>query len=142
MRGRGIEPKTSGSRANQKTKDICPARQIVPWLRLTEILCQLLPISSYLSLVLAALVVASPAGRHDRSVEHSGNTWTVGQAVRTSSGRVQGHAAPNASEVSEYLGIPYANPPVGELRFQPPTPFSNRAQTIHATSFVSGACLW
>ncbi|KAJ0114230.1 carboxylesterase [Diaporthe amygdali] len=39
-------------------------------------------------------------------------TWTVGQAVDTSSGRIIGHAASNATEVSEYLGIPFAQPPM------------------------------
>lgn len=44
----------------------------------------------------------------------------VGYPINTTSGLVSGHAAPNASTVSEYLGIPYAVPPLGELRFAPP----------------------
>ena len=45
--------------------------------------------------------------------------WQVGQEVSTTSGRVKGHAATWAGneEVSEYLGIPYATPPLGALRF-------------------------
>jgi para-nitrobenzyl esterase len=39
--------------------------------------------------------------------------------VRTVSGRVQGKLA---GTVNEYLGIPYAAPPVGALRWQPPRP--------------------
>lgn len=46
--------------------------------------------------------------------------YTVGQAVNTTSGLVHGHSAPNATEVSEYLGIPFAEPPIGNLRFAPP----------------------
>ncbi|TQN73832.1 Cholinesterase [Colletotrichum shisoi] len=50
--------------------------------------------------------------------------WIVGQPVTTTSGSVGGHAAPGADQVSEYLGIPYAQPPVGALRFQPPVKYS------------------
>jgi hypothetical protein len=66
------------------------------------------------------------------------SAWKVGQIVQTSSGPVQGHPSPNASEVSEYLGIPYAQPPVGHLRFQPPVTF-NGTNTINASKFVSTA---
>jgi hypothetical protein len=62
--------------------------------------------------------------------------WTVGQAVHTSSGTVRGCAAPDANEVSMYLGIPYAKPPIGNLRFEPPQKFENDKE-IDATKFVS-----
>jgi hypothetical protein len=62
--------------------------------------------------------------------------WTVGQTVQTTSGPVEGHAASVASGVSEYLGIPYAQPPVGSLRFQPPVRYS-AASKIDGKSFVS-----
>ncbi|KAL2192553.1 Alpha/Beta hydrolase protein [Corynascus similis CBS 632.67] len=44
--------------------------------------------------------------------------WSVGQTVLKTSGPVEGHAASVAKQVSEYLDIPYALPPVGELRFR------------------------
>ncbi|KAI4154657.1 MAG: hypothetical protein LQ340_001544 [Diploschistes diacapsis] len=47
-------------------------------------------------------------------------SWTVGQPVQTTSGTVAGHAASNLTHVSEYLGIPYAQPPLGALRFKAP----------------------
>ncbi|KAE8140303.1 Alpha/Beta hydrolase protein [Aspergillus pseudotamarii] len=62
--------------------------------------------------------------------------WIVGQSVPTTSGLVIGHAAADASEVSEYVGIPYAQPPLGNLRFQPPVAYHGDG-TINATSFVS-----
>ena len=66
-------------------------------------------------------------------------TWSgpvVGGTVNTSSGPVSGHAARNRTQVSEYLGIPYAQPPVGELRFAPPLPYASSAP-FNASSYVS-----
>ena len=62
--------------------------------------------------------------------------WTVGQTVYTESGPVTGRAASNASEVSTYLAIPYAQPPTGDLRFASPQKFKGKA-TINGTKFVS-----
>jgi hypothetical protein len=60
--------------------------------------------------------------------------WTIGQTVQTTSGPVVGHPASNDPQVSEYLGIPYAQPPIGELRFEPPVPFIG-------TALIDGAAL-
>ncbi|KAK2010867.1 carboxylesterase [Colletotrichum eremochloae] len=60
--------------------------------------------------------------------------WTVGQPVQTTSGLVQGHAAGGAVRVSEYLGIPYAQPPIGTLRFQPPAKFTG-SSIINGSAF-------
>lgn len=67
---------------------------------------------------------------------HSAGNWSVGQTVRTSSGPVSGHAAPVAKNVSEYLGIRYAPPPV---RFRPSEPFLGAA-IINGTDF-GPACI-
>lgn len=62
--------------------------------------------------------------------------WTIGQTVQTSSGSVQGHASSQSPNVSEYLGIPFAQPPVGNLRFAPPTALNNTTgRTINGTNF-------
>jgi cholinesterase len=64
------------------------------------------------------------------------NGWTVGQVVHTSSGTVRGCATPDDNEVSMYLGIPYAKPPIGNLRFGRPQKYENDNE-IDATKFVS-----
>jgi hypothetical protein len=42
--------------------------------------------------------------------------------VITTNGKITGHPAPNVRNTVEFLGIPYAKPPVGQLRFAPPLP--------------------
>lgn len=44
--------------------------------------------------------------------------------VETVAGRIRGHAvrAPDGSTLLRFLGVPYAAPPVGELRFRAPEP--------------------
>ena len=57
--------------------------------------------------------------------------------VQTSTGMIIGHEAPNASDVTEYLGIPYAQPPLGDLRFAAPVAFAGDAKsTFRASKFV------
>ncbi|KAH6613671.1 Alpha/Beta hydrolase protein [Chaetomium sp. MPI-SDFR-AT-0129] len=68
---------------------------------------------------LTPLVAASACG-HPK--------WKVGQTVHTTSGSVHGHAASTATEVSEYLGIPYAEPPVNKLRFLPPVRYRGKGR--------------
>lgn len=65
--------------------------------------------------------------------------WEVGQAAQTNSGTIIGHAAPNAIEVSEYLAIPYAQPPVEDLRFSPPLAYRSEG-VFNATGFVRILC--
>jgi cholinesterase len=61
-------------------------------------------------------------------------SWTAGQVVDTISGKVKGQASPWKPEVSEYLGIPFAQPPVGSLRFAAPKLFTSSA-VVNATKF-------
>lgn len=84
------------------------------------------------ALTLSTVSIASPHFHHKQA------NFTVGQIVKTSSGLVAGHAAPTAPEVSEYLGIPYAQAPVGDLRFAAPVKFAG-SSLFNASSFVSYA---
>ncbi|KAJ7226988.1 cholinesterase precursor [Mycena pura] len=55
--------------------------------------------------------------------------------VSTTSGEIIGHPASKRTAVTEYLGIPFAREPVGELRFAPPL-LSEKIGVINATEFV------
>ncbi|KAK1990490.1 carboxylesterase [Colletotrichum falcatum] len=54
--------------------------------------------------------------------------------VETSNGPVTGHPVSNGSNVLEYLGVPYARPPIGSLRFAPPERFTGN-KSFHASEF-------
>ena len=61
-------------------------------------------------------------------------SFSPGRGIITSSGTIHGHAAPNRTEVSEYLGIPFAKPPLNELRFAAPQPYRSNA-SFNASTF-------
>lgn len=55
--------------------------------------------------------------------------------VVTSIGVIQGN---DKGSYHEYLGIPYIEPPVNELRFKPPVPKRPMSQEFNATQFSAG----
>jgi para-nitrobenzyl esterase len=55
-----------------------------------------------------------------------------GPVVKTDQGPVQGSVQ---NGLAQFLGIPYAEPPAGALRWQPPKPHAPWAQTLQATAF-------
>jgi hypothetical protein len=57
------------------------------------------------------------------------------ETINTTNGNVIGHRVATSGDVWEYLGIPYARPPLGPLRFAAPQR-SNHTGTYNATSFV------
>uniref|UniRef100_A0A1I7RTM0 COesterase domain-containing protein n=1 Tax=Bursaphelenchus xylophilus TaxID=6326 RepID=A0A1I7RTM0_BURXY len=61
--------------------------------------------------------------------------------VETELGRIEGfyHKLLNGQDTNVFLGIPYAKPPVGELRFERPEPHEPFAHTIRAKKY-SAAC--
>jgi cholinesterase len=58
------------------------------------------------------------------------------ESVETSNGRITGHHPVKAKDVWEYLGIPYAAPPLGDLRFAAPQKYKGNG-SYDASSFVS-----
>ncbi|SZF00863.1 unnamed protein product [Blumeria hordei] len=71
---------------------------------------------------------------HAKELLSRQSEWQVGQPVSTSSGPVTGHDAGNDTKVSEYLGIPFAEPPIGKFRFAAPRKFVGTAQ-LNGTKF-------
>lgn len=59
----------------------------------------------------------------------------IGATVQTQSGAIAGHAALNKNAVSEYLGIPYARPPLGDLRFAAPQSYHS-SNPFNASNYV------
>lgn len=75
------------------------------------------------------LAVTSPVESRDT------DCFIVGQGVNTSSGFVLGSPAPQSPDVSQYLGIPFAIPPVGNLRWKASQPYISHG-IINGSSFV------
>ena len=57
---------------------------------------------------------------------------TQGLEVDTSIGRIQGFIDPSLPDVKQWLGIPFAEPPIGPLRFLPPVAISEGQRNISA----------
>jgi hypothetical protein len=65
----------------------------------------------------------------------SSDYWIPGKLVKTQSGLVQGRLASEFTQVSAYLGIPYAKPPLDDLRFEVPEKFEGHS-VVDGTKFV------
>ncbi|MFB7087821.1 carboxylesterase/lipase family protein [Streptomyces sp. NPDC056296] len=76
------------------------------------------------ALLLLPLLAVTPAS----------NAAPPGDTVATASGRLQG-TSPDADGVRAFKGIPYAAPPVGPLRWQPPQPAQRWKGTRQATEY-------
>lgn len=67
--------------------------------------------------------------------------WTSQNApsiVKTSSGQVQPLLDPTYPNVYQYLGVPFAQPPVDQLRFAPPQTVKPGRQILNATKLPPG----
>ncbi len=57
-----------------------------------------------------------------------------GESIDTAQGRVIGVADPDV-QVCSYRGIPFAEPPIGDLRWKPPVPAALRSRVLVADTF-------
>jgi para-nitrobenzyl esterase len=85
-------------------------------------------IAAILAVATTAAVQASPSS----SSAPSQVGCAVGTNVQTASGPVCGTVV---NGVNEWLGIPYAAPPVGALRWEPPQPPAPWTTTLQATAY-------
>ena len=84
------------------------------------------------SVVAIAVTSAGPAAK---SASAQVTACTPGSTVQTTAGPVCGTTATNG--VGEWLGIPYAAPPVGTLRWAPPQPPAPWTTMLEATQFAN-----
>ncbi|HEU5421101.1 MAG TPA: carboxylesterase family protein [Streptosporangiaceae bacterium] len=84
-----------------------------------------------LAVGLAWPAASAAAAPHARAQTAAAPACTDGTTVTTNSGPVCGTTA---SAVTSYLGIPYAAPPVGSLRWASPAPAAPWTTTLQATA--------
>jgi cholinesterase len=65
------------------------------------------------------------------------------ETVKTDNGAITGHRSLKVKDVWEYLGIPYAQPPLGALRFAAPQEYKGKgpytaAEFVSLLSYVYG----
>jgi para-nitrobenzyl esterase len=82
---------------------------------------------------LAALILAAPAAKVGAAATPSGSG--AAPIVTTSDGAVRGVAVPGGT-VDAFLGLPYAAPPTGALRWHSPQPPAHWQGVRDATSFA------
>lgn len=84
-------------------------------------------------LVVLFLIPFLPGGQVTFSLERP-------DTVTTTLGTIRGHPvhADDLLVVWEFLGVPYARPPVGNLRFRPPVPAGGWSGIYHAKSNMPG----
>ena len=84
-------------------------------------------------LLLSTLLLSlSSFAKGDDSQNSSGDGSLLD--VATTIGNVRGHIANGTACVGEFLGIPYAKPPLGQLRFEAPQPLKGK-RNYEASNF-------
>jgi para-nitrobenzyl esterase len=87
---------------------------------------------SVVALLTAAVIAIVAVGPSANSASAQSVACAAGTTVQTASGPICGTTA---SGVNQWLGIPYAAPPVGALRWQPPQAPTPWTSTLATTSF-------
>lgn len=87
----------------------------------------LLPVAA-----LSTLASAAPSGRCNES----------DLTVRTKHATIHGTTETDTPDVRQFLGIPFAQPPLGDLRFAPPQPIVDDLGTVEATQLPPACMEW
>ncbi len=82
--------------------------------------------------VAAMLVVCAAAETRTPAAASDSERHDLGPIVQTTQGRVQGLTK---GGLAEFFGIPYAAPPIGNLRWRPPVARASWAGVLKATAF-------
>lgn len=83
------------------------------------------------------VIIACTVFFTNESIQVSVENDQLAPVVQTESGAVVGkiETVPHSKAVYQYLGIPYAEPPVGQLRFAAPKPAKPWSKIMDATEF-------
>ncbi len=81
-----------------------------------------LPLAFFIIALVAPRLIAQTATQNDNSL-----------VIKTTSGQIEG--SPRSGGGAEFLGIPYAEPPIGNLRWHEPVPAKSWAGIRKATKF-------
>jgi para-nitrobenzyl esterase len=97
-------------------------------------------VRGFISTVLAALALTGAVGAssaYEASAPATSTAAAHSPVVRTDDGLLSGTVVSGTvgDAMNEFLGIPYAAPPVGPLRWQPPAPASRWSGVREATQF-------
>lgn len=87
----------------------------------------------FLTIVLG---VSLPEENHTLSLSTSDH---IGPRVKTQNGTVEGFSLP-AFDEDVFLGVPFAEPPVGDLRLRHPIPYQSAWTGVYNATFRGPSC--
>ena len=98
-----------------------------------RIIIRAIPFILFISLSVFLCSISKPITKTRKAMD--GKNITETEALTLKNGKVKGLYNSN-SEVEVYAGIPYAKPPVGELRWKEPVPVENWDGVLDCTNFA------